>query len=50
MCESYKVPKIISKDEFNVLQMNLNNINEPKLKSDCIYYLQNDVLSLAYVV
>lgn len=30
--------------------MNENNINNPELKEKVIYYLQNDVLSLAIIL
>lgn len=50
LCESFNVQEEFKKDDFNILQMNENNINNPELKEKVIYYLQNDVLSLAIIL
>jgi len=49
LCKSFKVPNSISKDDFDVTQINSENYLDEDLKQKCIYYLQNDVLSLANI-
>lgn len=56
LCKSFNVPKTISKDGFECMKVNDNvNDNEwyyncDKVFNNCKYYLENDVLSLAYIL
>ena len=47
LCKSFNVPESISKEEFDTLS--ITEINYIENKSKVIHYLENDILSLAFI-